>query len=303
MSRMSVVLVLVCAAVSLGADECGGCAGGEDVVGPAPCNLPALMYSDGGIHGCVSDQDCSDGIFCNGVERCVGDRGNACGCVRDETLSGCNTDQVCDEERNTCGPMGCETPDVDGDGHRVVRCGGDDCDDNDANRFPGRMEVCDAADHDEDCDPATFGHRDADGDAHDDDACCNVDTASVRRCGNDCDDTQASSHPGSPEVCNGTDDDCDTAIDEGVYSKFYEDADADGFGTAISTQACTTPVGYSPLSGDCDDTQAGIVPGAFRCNPLKPNEVAICLMGAFSAAFCAAGETCHQQPNGSGICY
>ena len=77
------------------------------------------------------------------------------------------------------------------DGHRSIRCGGDGCDDADAdaNRYPGRMEVCDALDHDEDCDPMTFGHRDADGDTHDDDACCNVDTTSVRRCGNDCDDT------------------------------------------------------------------------------------------------------------------
>jgi hypothetical protein len=40
--------------------------------------------------------------------------------------------------------------DADGDGHRAMNCGGDDCDDADANRFPGRTEVCDTTMHDED---------------------------------------------------------------------------------------------------------------------------------------------------------
>lgn len=37
-------------------------------------------------------------------------------------------------------------PDADGDGHRASSCGGDDCDDADASRFPGAPEVCDGVD-------------------------------------------------------------------------------------------------------------------------------------------------------------
>src|SRR5512143_1962870 len=47
--------------------------------------------------------------------------------------------------------------DADGDGHGAISCGGDDCDDADANRYPGNAEVCDAAGVDDDCDPATLG--------------------------------------------------------------------------------------------------------------------------------------------------
>jgi len=62
---------------------------------------------------------------------------------------------------------------ADGDGRDSIACGGDDCDDNDRNRYPGNAEVCDAEDHDEDCDATTFGNRDVDGDGHIDALCGN----------------------------------------------------------------------------------------------------------------------------------
>ena|GEM_PF-1134954 len=42
----------------------------------------------------------------------------------------------------------CYCPDNDGDGHSIKACGGDDCDDSDSARYPGKSEVCDKKDND-----------------------------------------------------------------------------------------------------------------------------------------------------------
>jgi len=90
-------------------------------------------------HKCVEGpiRDCDDGIECT-TDKCV------------ETTNGGAT---CSNE-----PV-----DRDGDGHSDATCLwagyvlGDDCDDDDPYRFPGRAEVCDSMGHDEDCDPTTTG--------------------------------------------------------------------------------------------------------------------------------------------------
>jgi hypothetical protein len=64
------------------------------------------------------------------------------------------------------------------------------------------------------------------------------------------------------EVCNGCDDDADGSIDEGVLTTYYQDNDGDGYGSSVSTTACSRPAGYSLIGGDCDDTRAGVHPGA-----------------------------------------
>ncbi len=69
-----------------------------------------------------------------------------------------------------------------------------DCDDGDANIFPGAPERCNGLD--DDCDAALPSDEstDADGDGY---ALCD-----------DCDDGRAASNPAGTEVCNGHDDDC-----------------------------------------------------------------------------------------------
>lgn len=164
---------------------------------------------------CTGVACCSDGLFCNGEERWMPGAAGADyrGCV---AASGpaCGPNATCNEALDTCTG---NCTDRDRDGHSDARCGGDDCDDNDLNRYPGNPEVCDAAGHDEDCNPCTIASTtSADGDADRDGfvsgACSNpfagtppqcntaavvVDAARGRVAGRDCDDRNASVVPGT----------------------------------------------------------------------------------------------------------
>lgn len=147
-------------------------------------------------------------------------------------------------------------PDADGDGHRAVSAGGDDCDDRDGNRYPGNPEIADLAGHDEDCDPATFGERDGDGDGFFDARAFNLSADGTRHAGNDCDDTRGNVHPFQAEVCNFVDDNCDGSVDEGVQTMAWRDVDRDLFGDPRE-QALVCPMQLGPEfvlnNYDCDD--------------------------------------------------
>lgn len=156
---------------------------------------------------CARDADCSDGKFCNGAEICrPGVRGaNRRGCIAGKPP--CAAGKTCNERTRQC-TIACTNPDADGDGHKSIACGGDDCDDNDAGRYPGNQEICDATGHDEDCDPCTVaGPRDGDrdGDGHISTNCFNKGycrSAGVKRA-TDCDDGNPAIVPGS-QVCGST---------------------------------------------------------------------------------------------------
>jgi|GEM_PF-5348404 hypothetical protein len=149
---------------------------------------------------CTADRDCEDGLFCNGLERCApGDaRADVHGCIP-ASRRACAEGTRCFEDDDAC-RRACA--DNDGDGHSAAHCGGDDCDDGDANRFPGNVEVCDGGSHDEDCDATTFGTRDEDQDGEVDARCCNRDPRGVEHCGADCDDENRSILPNA-QVCDG----------------------------------------------------------------------------------------------------
>jgi len=221
---------------------------------------------------CHTDIDCTDHVFCNGAERCMpGAVGaNAMGCLP-PSAPACTSGQTCNEAMMRC-ETGCgATPDADHDGHRSIACGGDDCDDNDANRFPGNAEVCTTTmatggdggtllmrvdpTHDEDCDPTTFANAashdgDHDGDGYVDHACCNTDRSGMTLCGTDCQDlaevmgmpasmmtivAPGDIHPMESEVCDGVDNNCNGVVDEGATLNFYPDCDGDGFGDRTAT--------------------------------------------------------------------
>lgn len=171
----------------------------------------------------------------------------------------------------------CEvSPDQDRDGAESAGCGGTDCDDTDAARYPGGVELCDAANVDEDCNPTTYGTRDADGDGHIDVACANVRASGVLDSGDDCDDSRAFVNPGMPEICDGLDNDCDGAIDEGAQVTMYVDADGDGHGDAAAgaerIEGCALRPGYSFVADDCDDLRSDVHPAAAElCDGIDNN--------------------------------
>src|SRR5690606_33072412 len=58
------------------------------------------------------------------------------------------------------------------------------------------------------------------------------------------------------------------SVDEDVTTTYYLDNDGDGYGTNSSTtQACSLPLGYALVGGDCKDSNNTIYPGANElCN-------------------------------------
>jgi large repetitive protein len=121
----------------------------------------------------------------------------------------------------------CVDPDADGDGTVAAS----DCDDFDATRFPGNVEVCDGADND--C-TGSLPLNEVD-----------YDNDGVMDCDGDCDDLDGNNFPGNLEACNdGLDNNCNGQVDE-LYA--CQDQDGDGFANQV----------------DCNDADPAINPLAF----------------------------------------
>jgi hypothetical protein len=97
--------------------------------------------------------------------------------------------------------------------------------------------------------------------------------------GGDCNDNAFGIYPGSAEFCNGSDDDCDGSIDNGlVFLSYYADADGDTYGDINNSESlCADPGSlFVTNDTDCDDTNALVNPAATEvwengidddCNP------------------------------------
>ncbi|MFK7988249.1 MAG: putative metal-binding motif-containing protein [Sandaracinaceae bacterium] len=228
---------------------------------------------------CSSQSDCDDELFCNGAESCDPASADADtrGCVPATPPCGAGT---CDEAADACGDC---TTDADGDGHISVACGGDDCDDANANRYPGNAESCDAENVDEDCDLSTIAgvvDGDTDVDGFVSATCCNVLGDGELRCGPDCDDTRANVRPGVAEVCDpdALDENCsgeaneDCTCSEGD-SRACSEAGATG-ACGLVRQACVggtwpddcpTSTGDEVCEGSVDEDCDGEVDEGFMC--------------------------------------
>lgn len=175
----------------------------------------------------------------------------------------------CDAIDEKCNGSGDETPDADNDTYDV--CGaGDvlnpdnrpaDCNDLNVAAHPGAPELlCDGVD--QACNGFVDEAPDGDGDGAD--VCGFGNPYNPDALPTDCDDNNTNRAPNLNEICDLVDNDCDVTVDEGfATSTYFRDSDGDGVGTSADTRAaCTVPPGYVSTSGDCNDTNATVFPGA-----------------------------------------
>jgi hypothetical protein len=229
--------------------------------------LPGTEEVDLDRDGFLADEDCNDNdsaVFPGATEICDGIDNDCDDAIDEEVLSTFYADVDGDGFGNAEETMeSCEG----GDGWVGV---GNDCDDADAESFPGAAERCDGIDND--CDSEideevrSTWYTDSDGDGYGDAESeledCDPPEGYVSD-SSDCDDTTAVSYPGASEICDYLDNDCDGEVDEEVTTTYYEDSDGDGFGLADSTtEDCSEPSGYAAVADDCDDDEAEIHPDA-----------------------------------------
>jgi len=247
-------------------------------------------------------------------------------------------DGLADDADASATGQGTYYTDVDGDGYAgsttVLYCDApvtasthsDDCDDANAAIHPGATEVCDAGDVDEDCDglsddadsstdstgKGTY-YLDSDADGYGSSSAtlaCDQPAGAVTD-SSDCNDADASIHPGATEVCDAanTDEDCDGSADDDDSSvassgktRFYEDADEDGYGGTSSARWCDIPIGYVTTSTDCDDANDAVHPGATEvCDAANTDEDCDGSADDDDSSVAAAGKsTYYEDSDGDG---
>ena len=205
----------------------------------------------------------SGGQDCNDADANINpSKAEVCGNGKDDNCSG---------GQNDVGAVGCTQfyADSDGDkyGSTTKKClcfpeggygatNGADCDDADKLKNPGMVEACDGVDND--CDGVVDDGCDDDGDGYCDAALELVGTPAICPSGGgDCDDKNADVYKGkSLEVCDGADDDCNGVVDNGC------DDDKDGYCDGSMTVVNPAPAICSKGTGDCDDINNDVNPGA-----------------------------------------
>ena len=144
-----------------------------------------------------------------------------------------------------------------------------DCDDADADAFPGADEYCDG--HDDDCDgavdesdavDASLWYTDADADGFGDpttvQTSCSRPSGTIT-VGDDCDDTTSAVNPAATEVCgDGVDDDCDGADLPCILNIPLATTDVQLIGESAGDEAGTSVAALGDINGDgLDDLVLG----------------------------------------------
>jgi hypothetical protein len=255
----------------------------------------ATFWRDGDGDGFGDEADAiTDCAAPSGYVATSGDCDDAAFDVKPGATEVCNgEDDDCDGDIDDGLPGETWYPDTDGDGFGDDSLGdeaceapggwiseGGDCDDTLDAVHPDAEELCNG--EDDDCDGTaddglaeSTWYADADGDGYGDTASSSTSCAPASggvAASGDCDDTQSAVNPAAAEVCNGLDDDCDGADDDGItIPTWYRDSDSDGYGVDTDTQTeCDAPSGYVSQSGDCDDASADFNPGATETDCTDP---------------------------------
>jgi hypothetical protein len=200
------------------------------------------------------------------AQSCVGDRVRTCvpdanGCPSWSQPQFCPTNLVC--MGASCQPIPEQCVDRDGDGRGTGCAQGPDCDDNDPSIYPGARELCDNRDNN--CNNLVDDGVPGVG------AACTAGIGACQRAGSQVCDSQgnlvcdAVPGTGTPERCDGADNNCDGQIDEGgvcmsgmgvcMNDTFQEpnDTNATAWPLAISTPllglTCTADKDFYILSG------------------------------------------------------
>lgn len=237
MRRTLIVMLLATAWIMTVGCSPGDPDGDGDADGDSDVDADSDADGDGEVEpvcpddwACCTDAECSDGVFCNGLEIC--DRGR---CEQDPDafcttegvcLISCDdgvecTQDECNEQANLCEHRAQHDICRDGD-----MCNGEEwCEPaattaDERGCVAGISMVCD------DEDPCTEDYceenecrtrlRDGDGDGHGDDDCewCDPENPELCERGDDCNDANADVYPGAPELCDdGEDNNCDRVRD------------------------------------------------------------------------------------------
>lgn len=132
----------------------GGTGGDSGTGGNIPCATDCNDNVDCTADSCanglcvhlINAAACADGFSCHPTRGC--EQGGACSGPGDcADTDGCTTNEDCDGTLARCT---FDALDGDDDGQAPIVCGGDDCNDANADAYPGAIDVCNG--EDDDCD-------------------------------------------------------------------------------------------------------------------------------------------------------
>ncbi|GJM34053.1 MAG: hypothetical protein DHS20C18_30540 [Saprospiraceae bacterium] len=234
------------------------------------------FYKDIDMDGYYNNVDCDDNdntVYPGAAEICDG-KDNDCNDLIDDGLTIYTYYQ--DQDGDTYGNAAISLDTCQSFAPTGYVVNDQDCDDNNGAINPGASELCDGIDNncaggiDDGLTLYTY-YRDQDGDTFGDAAntmetCQNAAPTGYATNNLDCDDNNSAINPDASEICDGIDNDCNNAIDDGLTEyTYYRDQDNDDFGDAdnsLSSCQIIAPTGYVANNLDCDDNNEAINPVA-----------------------------------------
>ena len=216
----------------------------------------ALSHFEGNGAGCSSGTTADSGD-CDDADSALNPNAHD---ICDAIDQDCDGDLVEDfEDADGDGVPECDDPEADDDGDGFTGNEGD-CDDGDADVYPGAPEYSNDG-IDQNCNGHDTIRCYADGDGDDWGAALSFFEGNGQGCGaaaspqtGDCNDASSAINPEAHDACDGIDQDCDGDLVEG-----YADANGDGVPECADDADAD---GWTVADGDCNDSDPDSYPGA-----------------------------------------